>query len=89
MTNDLNVVIEEVLNRFKRQHNAEAGGLSDYTNSLISHLPTLYNRIQRREIHRTLLTIQEMDDMLHKLKLGKTPGVDACLPNCTIDSRST
>ena len=52
--NDPKEVIEEVLNSFKRQHNAKDGELSDYTKNLISHLPKPYNRTQRRDIHRTL-----------------------------------
>ena len=79
MTNDCKVVIEEVLNNFKRQHNAEDGELSDYTIHLISHLPKLYNWTQRHGIHRTPFTIREIDEVLHKLKPGKTPGVN-CLP---------
>ena len=76
VTNDPNVVMEEVLNGFQRQHNTEDGELSDYTKKLISHLPTLHNRTQRRDMHRTPYTIRELDEVLHKLKLGKTPVVD-------------
>ena len=76
VTNDPKVVIEEVLNSFKRQDNAEDRELSDYTKQLISHLPKLYNREQRRHVHRTLFTIPELAEVLHKLKPGKTPGVD-------------
>ena len=47
VTNDPKVVLEEVLNRFQRQHNTEDEELSAYTEELISHLPKLYNRIQR------------------------------------------
>ena len=35
-----------------------------------------YNRTQRRNIHRTPFTIQELDKVLHKLKPGEAPGVD-------------
>ena len=76
VTNDPNVVLEEVLNSFKRQHNTDDEELSDYTKKLISHLPTLYNRTQRRDRHRTPFTIRELDEVLHKMKPGKTPGVD-------------
>ena len=76
VTNDPSVVIEEVLNNFKRQHNTEDGELSAYTKELISHLPKLYNRTQRRDMHRTPFTIRELDEVLQKLKPGKTPGVD-------------
>ena len=67
MTIDPNMVIEEVLNSFKRQHNAEEGELSDYTKNLISLVPTLYNQTQRREMHRTLFAIPEVHELLHKL----------------------
>ena len=43
VTNDPNVVMEEVLNGFERQQNTEEGELSAYTNKLTSDLPTLYN----------------------------------------------
>ena len=76
LTNDPKVVIEEVLNSFKRQQNAEDGELSDYTKHLISHLPQVYNRAQQRDVHRTPFTIRELDEVLHKRKPGKTPGVD-------------
>ena len=76
VTNEPRVVIEEVLNSFKRRHNAEHGESSNYTKNLISHLPKLYNRTQRRDVHRTPFTMRELDEVLDKLKPGKTPGVD-------------
>jgi hypothetical protein len=76
VTNDPKVVLEEVLNSFLRQHNTEDGELSAYTEELISHLPKLYNRTQRRDMHRTPFTIRELDEVLYKLQPGKTPGVD-------------
>ena len=57
VTNDPKVVLEEVLNSFLRQHNTEDGKLSAYTEEMISHLPRLYNRTQRRYMHRTPFTI--------------------------------
>ena len=75
VTKDPKVVLEEVLNSFLRQHNTEDGKLSAYTEELISHLPTLYNRTQRRDMHRTPFTIRELDEVLYKLQPGKTPGV--------------
>ena len=65
------VVVEEVVNSFKQQHNAEDRDLSDYTKHLISHLPKLYNPTQRRDIPRAPFTIRELDEVLHKLKPGK------------------
>ena len=76
VTNDSKVVLKEVLNSFLRQHNTEDGELSAYTEELISHLPKLYNRTQRRDMHRTPFTIRELDEVLYKLQPGKTPGVD-------------
>ena len=38
VTNDPEVVLEEVLNGFLRQHNTQDGELSAYTEELISHL---------------------------------------------------
>ena len=79
VTNDPRVVLEEVLNSFQRHHNTEDQELSAYTEELISHFPKLYNRTQRRDIHhapRTPFTIRELDEVLYKLQLGKTPGVD-------------
>ena len=75
-TNDPKVLLEEVLNCFLRQHNTEDGELSAYTEELILHLPKLYNRTQRRDMHRTPLTIRELDEVLYKRQLRKTPGVD-------------
>ena len=75
VTNNPKVVLEEVLNSFLRQHNTEDGELSAYTEELISHLPKLYNRTQRRDMHQTPFTIQELDEVLHKLQPGKSPGV--------------
>ena len=76
VTNDPKVVLEEVLNSFLRGHNTEDGELSAYTEELISNLPKLYNRTQRRDMHRTLFTIRELDEVLYKLQPGKTPGSD-------------
>ena len=76
MTNDPKVVLEEVLNSFLRQQNTEDGELSAYTEELISHLPKLYNRTQRRDMHRTPFAIRELDEVLYKLQPGKTPGMD-------------
>ena len=76
VTDHPQVVLEEVLNSFLRQHNTEDGKLSEYTEELISHLPKLYNQTQRRDMHRTQFTIRELDEVLHKLQPGKTPGVD-------------
>ena len=58
VTNDPKVALEEVLNSFLRKHNTEDGKLSAYTEALISHLPKLYNRTQRRAMHRTPFTIR-------------------------------
>ena len=76
MTNDPNVVLEELLNSFQRHHNTEDEELSTYTEEFISHLPKLYNQTQRRDMHRTPFTIRELDEVLYKLQLGKTPEVD-------------
>ena len=76
VTRDPKVVLEEVLNSFLRQHNTEDGKLSEYTEELISHLPKLYNRTQRRDMPRTPFTIQELKEVLYKLQPGKFPGVD-------------
>ena len=67
VTNDLKVVLGEVLNSFQRQHNTEDGELSAYTDELILHLPKLYNQTQRRDMHRTLFTIRQLDEVLYKL----------------------
>ena len=61
---------------FQRQHNTEAEELSAYTEELISHLPKLYNRTQRRDMQRTPFTIRELDEVLDKLQPGKTQGFD-------------
>ena len=74
VTNDAKVVLEEVLNSFLRQQNTEDGELSAYTEELISHLPQLYNRTQRRDMHGTPFTVWELDEVLYKLQPGKTPG---------------
>ena len=76
MTNDPKVVLEEVLNSFLRQHNTEDGELSAYTEELISHLPKLYNRTQRRDMRRTPFTIWELNEVLYRLQPGKIPGMD-------------
>ena len=74
VTNDPKVVLEEVLSSFQSQHNTEDKELSAYTEELISHLPKLYNHTQRRDMHHTPFTIRELDEVLYKLKPGKTPG---------------
>ena len=76
VANDPKVVLEEVLNSFLRQHNTEDGELSADMEELISHLPKLYNRTQRLNMHRTPFTIREIDEVLYKLQPGKTPGLD-------------
>ena len=76
VTNDPKVVLEEVLSSFQRQHNTEDGELSACTEELIAHLPKLYNRTQRRDMHRTPFTILELDEVLYRLQPGKTPGPD-------------
>ena len=67
------VVLEEVLNSFQCQHNTEDEKLSAYTEELISHLPKLYNRTQRRDMHHTSLTIRELVEVLYKLQPRKKP----------------
>ena len=74
VANDPKVVLEEVLNSFQRQHNTKDEELSAYTEELISHLPKLYNRIQRGDTHRTRFTIRELDKVLYKLQPGQNPG---------------
>ena len=76
VTNNPKMIIEEVVNSFQRQHNAEDGELSNYTKNLISHLSKLCNLTQRRKIHHMPLTLQELNEVLHKLNLEKIPGVD-------------
>ena len=76
VTNAPKVFLEGVFDSFLRQHNTEDGGLSAYTQELISHLPKLYNRTQRRDMHQTPFTIPELDEVLYKLQPGQTPGVD-------------
>ena len=76
VTNDPKVVLEEVLNSFLRQHNTGDGELSAYTEELISHLPKLYNRTQRRDMHRAPFTIRELNEVFYKLQPGRTPWVD-------------
>ena len=76
VTNDTKVVLEEVLNSFQRQHNTEDEELCAYTEESILHLLKLYNRTQRRDMHRTPFTVRELDKVLYKLQPGKTPGVD-------------
>ena len=79
VTNHPEVVLEEVLNSFQRQHSTEDGEVSAYTEELISHLPKHYNRTQRQDMHRTPFTIRELDEVLYKLQPGKAPGVDGLL----------
>ena len=50
VTKDPKVVLEEVVNSFQRQHNTKDEELSAYTEEMISHLPKLYNRTQRRDM---------------------------------------
>ena len=76
VTNDPKVVLEEVLNSFLRQHNTGDGELSECMEKLISHLPKLYNRTQRRDMHRSPFTIRELNEVLYKPQPGKTPGLD-------------
>ena len=57
VTDDPKVILEEVLNSFERQHNTEGEELSAYTEEFISHLSKLYNRTQRRDMHRMPFTI--------------------------------
>ena len=71
VTNDPKVVLEEVLSIFQRQHNTEDEMLSAYTEELISHLPKLYNRTQRRDMHHIPFTIRELDEVLYKVQPGK------------------
>ena len=76
VTNDHKVVLEGVLNSFLLQHTTEDDEMSAYTEELISHLPKLYNRTQRRDMHRTPFPIRKLDEVLYKLQAGKTPGGD-------------
>ena len=76
VTNDPQVVLEEVHNSFLRQHNTEDGELSVYTEELILQLPKVYNQTQRRDMHRTPFTIRNFDEVLYKPQPGKTLGLD-------------
>ena len=74
--------MKEVLDSFQRQHITEDGELSAYTKELISHLPRLYNRPQRRDMHRIPFTIGQLDAMLLRLQTGKIPRVDNLATGC-------
>ena len=76
VTNNPKVFLEEVLKSFQRQNNTEEEELSAYTEELTTHLPKLYNRTQRRDMHGTPFTIREPDEVLYKLQPGKSPGLD-------------
>ena len=80
------VVLEEVFNSFLREHNTEDGELSA---ELILHSPNLYIRTQRRDMHRTPLTIWELDEVLYKLQPGNTPGVHGTLPQAPTEPKET
>ena len=86
VTNEPKVVLEEVLNSLQRQNNTEEEELSAYTEKLISHLPKLYNRTQRRDMHRTPFTIRELDEVLYKLQREKPRGLAASWLNSTAGS---
>ena len=76
ISNDPGIVMVEVLQSFRRQQNTADRKLSNYTKELISHVPQLYNRTQRRDMHRIPFTMRELDAVLLKLQIGKTPRVD-------------
>ena len=74
VTNDPKVVLEEVPNSFQHQHGTEDAKLSASTEELISHMPKLYNRTQRRNMHRTRFIIRDLDEVLYKLQRDKPRG---------------
>ena len=76
VNNDPEVVLEEVPNSLQHQQKNEDEKLSAYTEEFLSHLPKVYNRTQRQDMHHTPFTIRELDRVLYKLQPGKTPGVD-------------
>ena len=77
LTNDPDAVLQAVLDSFKAQHGDALPKLDPNTRSTIrKHVPSVFNREQRRAIEHDPFSISDLQRALDHLKKGVVPGVD-------------
>ena len=76
VTGKKKVVLEEVAQSFRRQHNQGQQELSGITRRMVRALPRVFTAEQSEDIHRSRVTLGELKEAVKALKGKKSPGVD-------------
>ena len=74
VTGNKKEVLEEVAQSFRRQHNQGQQGLSGITRRMVRVLPRVFTAEQSEEIHRSRVTLGEIEEAVKVLKREKEPG---------------
>ena len=76
ITGNKKEVLEELAQSFRRQHNQGQQELSGITRRMVRALPRMFTAEQSEDIHRSRVTLGEIEEALKALKGKKSLGVD-------------
>ena len=76
VTGNKKEVLEEVAQGFRRQHNQGQQELSGITRRMVRALPRVFTAEQSEDIHRSRVTLGEIEEAVKALKGKKSLGVD-------------
>ena len=76
VTGNKREVLEEVAQSFRRQHKEGQQGLSRTTQRKVQSLPRVFTAEQSEAIHRSRVTLGEIQEAVRALKRKKSPEVD-------------
>ena len=76
VTGNKRLVLEEVAQSFRRQHNQGQQGLSGTTQRVVQALPRMFTAEQSEAIHPSSVTLGKIKEAVWALKRKKSPGVD-------------
>ena len=80
VTGNKKEVLREVAQSFRRQHNQGQQELSGFTRRMVRALPRVFTAEQSEDIHRSRVTLGEIEEAVKALKGKKSPGVDQLVP---------
>ena len=76
VTGNKKEVLDELARSFSRQHNQGQQELSGITRTMVRALPRVFTAEQSEDIHRSRVTLGEIEEAVKSLKGKKSPGVD-------------
>ena len=76
VTGNKKEVLEEVTQSFRRQHNQWQQELSGITRRMVRALPRVFTAEQSEDIHRSRVTLGEIEEAVKALKGKKSPRLD-------------